>query len=281
MRVSPLEDTIVAMRPVAVSLPWALPDKVRAIEPNMPLGALVDEPPGGFVDPNGDPVTVINHLVNFGWEYVWHCHILAHEEMDMMHSQAINVASPGGAPSERWYPVQVNNTATNTRSVFLVWTDNSNYESDWIIQRGNITGSNFTDFMKVPSYSTPQTGGTAMAIDNSFPVNTTPNYTYRVMASNVVGDDYVYAGYCRIPHPDAQFDTVRNEYLVSVDGTSHGNIHQPYTYGRICTPQCDILLHDHPGQNAGGTGTSGMGILHPTMGSRTRAMSMNYPVLTR
>ena len=49
VRVSPLEDTIVAMRPVAVSLPLALPDKVRPIEPNMPLGALVDEPPGGFV----------------------------------------------------------------------------------------------------------------------------------------------------------------------------------------------------------------------------------------
>ena len=25
--------------------------------------------------------------VNFGWEYVWHCHILSHEEMDMMRSQ--------------------------------------------------------------------------------------------------------------------------------------------------------------------------------------------------
>ncbi len=25
-----------------------------------------------------------NALVNFGWEYVYHCHILSHEEMDMM-----------------------------------------------------------------------------------------------------------------------------------------------------------------------------------------------------
>ena len=48
VRVSPLEDTIVALRPVAVTVPFAVPDKVRPIEPNMPLGALVDEPPGGF-----------------------------------------------------------------------------------------------------------------------------------------------------------------------------------------------------------------------------------------
>jgi FtsP/CotA-like multicopper oxidase with cupredoxin domain len=23
-------------------------------------------------------------MINFGWEYVWHCHILGHEENDMM-----------------------------------------------------------------------------------------------------------------------------------------------------------------------------------------------------
>jgi hypothetical protein len=26
----------------------------------------------------------VNHYVNFGAEYVYHCHILSHEEMDMM-----------------------------------------------------------------------------------------------------------------------------------------------------------------------------------------------------
>ena len=33
----------------------------------------------------GNPTaTITNQLVNFGWEYVYHCHILSHEEMDMM-----------------------------------------------------------------------------------------------------------------------------------------------------------------------------------------------------
>ena len=40
---------------------------------------------------------ITNQLVNFGWEYVWHCHILTHEEMDMMRPQTL--ALPPVAPS--------------------------------------------------------------------------------------------------------------------------------------------------------------------------------------
>ena len=32
----------------------------------------------------GEPVDIVNHYVNFGAEYVYHCHILCHEEDDMM-----------------------------------------------------------------------------------------------------------------------------------------------------------------------------------------------------
>ena len=49
----------------------------------MPLGANLD-PQGIIVDPDGNVATILNTLVNFGWEYVYHCHILSHEEMDMM-----------------------------------------------------------------------------------------------------------------------------------------------------------------------------------------------------
>jgi PKD repeat protein len=140
--------------------------------------------------------------VNLGWEYVWHCHILAHEEMDMMHSQAIAVSPPGGAPNSL-ESGEITNVTTNTTAVVLTWIDNSNYESDWIIQRSNISGTgNWTTFRNVPSYSTRQTGDWAIAIDNSFPVNTTPNYTYRVLAANVVGDDYTY------PAPSVGFPTM-------------------------------------------------------------------------
>ena len=37
------------------------------------------------IDPiTGNPGTFVNDVVNFGWEYVWHCHLLGHEENDMM-----------------------------------------------------------------------------------------------------------------------------------------------------------------------------------------------------
>ena len=83
VRVSPLEDTIVALRPITPTLPFEVPNSIRPLSPMMPLGADLD-PNGLIVDPKGNVSTVTERLVNFGWEYVYHCHILSHEEMDMM-----------------------------------------------------------------------------------------------------------------------------------------------------------------------------------------------------
>jgi FtsP/CotA-like multicopper oxidase with cupredoxin domain len=82
VRMNPLEDIFVAIRPVAPTLPFTVPDSVRLLDPTRPEGAT-----GGFtlVDPyTGNPVTRQNEVYNFGWEYVWHCHLLGHEENDMM-----------------------------------------------------------------------------------------------------------------------------------------------------------------------------------------------------
>src|SRR5207253_7504069 len=48
-------------------------------------GGATGNPPFSNLDPtNANPITTTNALQNFGWEYVWHCHILGHEENDMM-----------------------------------------------------------------------------------------------------------------------------------------------------------------------------------------------------
>ena len=97
LRVSPLEDTIVALRPIIPQLPFELPNSIRPLHPMMPLGSTM-----GFnnVDADGNPTApIVNALVNFGWEYVWHCHILSHEEMDMM--RPVSVALPPKAPIDR------------------------------------------------------------------------------------------------------------------------------------------------------------------------------------
>ncbi len=94
LRISPLEDTIVALRPIIPQMPWELPNAVRLLNPFRPEGSTF-----GFnnVDAAGNPTAAItNDLVNFGWEYVFHCHILSHEEMDMM--RPVSVAMPPTMP---------------------------------------------------------------------------------------------------------------------------------------------------------------------------------------
>jgi FtsP/CotA-like multicopper oxidase with cupredoxin domain len=93
LKVNPLQDTIVALRPVAPSPPFPVPNSVRPLNPSEPLGSTV-----GFT--NIDPLTaqpvvppVTNRMENFGHEYVWHCHILSHEEMDMMRPIVMNADS--------------------------------------------------------------------------------------------------------------------------------------------------------------------------------------------
>ena len=87
---NPLEDAIVALRPVSQDLPWPLPDSIRPLNPAMPLHSTL-----GFSHVNalGQPVAATNELTDFGWEYVWHCHLLSHEEMDMVRPIVFQVPS--------------------------------------------------------------------------------------------------------------------------------------------------------------------------------------------
>jgi FtsP/CotA-like multicopper oxidase with cupredoxin domain len=65
VRMNPMQDIIVAFRPIAPTVPFTMPDSIRQADVTMPVSAL-------------------NPVMNFGWEYAWHCHILGHEEYDLM-----------------------------------------------------------------------------------------------------------------------------------------------------------------------------------------------------
>jgi FtsP/CotA-like multicopper oxidase with cupredoxin domain len=130
VRISPLEDTIVAVRPVVPSLPFGIPDSKRPLNPMMPIGARGDanSPLGteaGFnnTDTNGNPIApIINQIVNFGWEYVWHCHILSHEEMDMMRPMSVKVAT-ALPPAFTLNSATASTLISTTASIALKWTD--------------------------------------------------------------------------------------------------------------------------------------------------------------
>ena len=120
VRMSPLEDVIIALRPVKMTLPWIIPQSVRLLDPTRPEGAT--GPQFTNINPltNG-PMTTVNQMTNFGWEYVWHCHLLGHEENDMMRPIVFNT-EPINIPTA---VTAVDNTKTapfGPLNVIVSWT---------------------------------------------------------------------------------------------------------------------------------------------------------------
>lgn len=176
VRMSPLEDTIVALRPIIPQVPFEVPNSVRELNPMMPNGSTM-----GFnnFDPQGNPTAPIqNKLVNFGWEYVFHCHILSHEEMDMM--RPVSVALPPVNPDGLTAKLSGSGPA-----VEITWHDNSITETSTDIQRST-DGTTWTSVGTLPSpLSDANTKGPRTWTDTTAAADTP--YLYRVVALNTVG----------------------------------------------------------------------------------------------
>jgi hypothetical protein len=173
VRMNPLEDVIVALRPrELLNLPFQVVNSVRPLDPTRPLGSVAQFT---GVDPLGNPVTVVNDLINYGWEYVWHCHLLGHEENDMMRAQAI--AEPPYDPTGLTAVLQGN--GANRRAV-LNWTDNSVNETGFTIQRSTTPDPSFNP-------TATFTVGPGVTTYSDTIGNTNQTYYYRVFATNTVG----------------------------------------------------------------------------------------------
>ena len=198
VRMNPLEDVIVAIKPIVPTLPWQIPNSIRPLDVTMPLGTSM---PNEFtnVDPTGQPATVLNSLVNFGWEYVWHCHLLGHEENDMMRSVAFGVAPVA--------PTVLSATGTSggftgTR-VVVTFRDNSINETGFSVQRATSLAGPWTTVGTINRAAPTQNangsindaglsvGGT-LTFTDTVPVRGATNY-YRVIANDVIGYTQTYA----------------------------------------------------------------------------------------
>ena len=93
VKISPLMDTIVAVRPRAPALPFGIANSLRPLNPAIPLGSGMGFNSVDWQTGEARPEPVTNILYDFAWEYVWHCHILSHEEMDMMRPIVLKVDS--------------------------------------------------------------------------------------------------------------------------------------------------------------------------------------------
>ncbi len=198
---SPLEDIIVAVRAKKPVLPgFGVPLSQRLMDPTQPEGS-----PFGFtqIDPlTGNPAVVTNASVNFGWEYVWHCHILGHEENDFM--RPIHFAANEAMPASTAPTVVA--TATGTTAT-VGFTDHSDSEYKFELRRADVslagvvgsyapiatelaltlpsTGSSFTDATlaadHIYSYVVAAVGGYAEAVSTPQTVD-----TYAVPAAPVL-----------------------------------------------------------------------------------------------
>jgi hypothetical protein len=186
VRMNPLEDIIVALRPIIPAVPWDLPNSVRPLDVTKPIGAPLMFAPGVNVDPSNEPVTVTNQLMNFGWEYVWHCHLLGHEENIMMRPIVVGVA-PKPASS-------LTAALASGGGVKLTWADNSANETGFVVQRASSVNGPWTTVATAAANATTYTDTTAAR-------KTT--YVYRVVAANVVGFAQAFAAPAvGWPHPE-------------------------------------------------------------------------------
>ena len=176
VRMNPLEDIIVAMRAVKPDLStvgFSVPKSFRLLNPAVPTNSLV-----GFS--NLDPLTgnafvpaVSNIWTDFGWEYTWHCHILGHEENDMMRPVVMNVAETApAAPTVLIATLQAAPLQAN-----LTWTGNSVNEVGFEIWRQTDSGA----FVLVG-----KAGANSKAFSDTT-IATGHTYTYEVLAYNSAG----------------------------------------------------------------------------------------------
>jgi hypothetical protein len=179
VRISPLQDTIVALRPIIPEVPWELPNAIRPLNPMMPLGSMAMF---NNIDPQGNPTAqIVNQLVNFGWEYVYHCHILSHEEMDMM--RPVSIALPPVRPDGLAATVS---SAGGSLAVDVSWNDNSIAETAYLLQKSEDGGATWLDLATIDS-PLDQANLTGPRLYTDSAVQAGLTYQYRVIAKNSVG----------------------------------------------------------------------------------------------
>ena len=107
IRTNPMEDIFLAIKPQAMVLPFPLPQSNRLLDVTTPLNSttnfLAVAPPAGIAA----VPQVTNVMTNFGFEYVYHCHLLGHEENDMMRPMVFSYATvaSASAPGVAYNPV--------------------------------------------------------------------------------------------------------------------------------------------------------------------------------
>ncbi|MFZ0035484.1 MAG: fibronectin type III domain-containing protein [Sedimentisphaerales bacterium] len=188
IRTNPMEDIIVAFRPHVPTLPFVVPTSNRLLDPTTPAGSTVNflpvAPPVGVAA----VAQLSNVMTNFGWEYVWHCHMLGHEENDFMRPLVLNVPPPV-APTTL-SATAASSPTTGRPSVTLQWVDTDTAPADVSITIQRATNTGFTTGLTnttaaLTSFAAGNLVSSFKWTDTTVAANT--RYYYRVYATNPAG----------------------------------------------------------------------------------------------
>jgi FtsP/CotA-like multicopper oxidase with cupredoxin domain len=194
IKMHPLEDIIIAVSPKTPKVPFGVPESARYRDPSQVAGGSAGftqvefnqaSPNFGLTVPAG---TVTNQIEQYGWEYVWHCHILGHEENDFMRPLVFNFgALPPDAPT----------ALAVTNAGVLTWTDATPATDPLtMLSKKNEIGFRVERVAGPPAPAAAPTTGFA-AISTTLANATTytdasvvtgTSYWYRVVAYNAKGE---------------------------------------------------------------------------------------------
>jgi len=228
VKISPLEDTIVALKPRAPKLPFGLPDSIRHLAPALPPNTTQYftnlQTSGANVGQAKNPLDN-NQIYNFGDEYVWHCHILSHEEQDMMRPIQFNSVKIAPDPFN-----QTTATTFSGRPVTVSWVDttpandpttpgNPKNEIGFRIERcGTVNAGGCTSFEPIARALANQTTYTDATATNY------PYYSYRVVAWNAAGETVA----------TTDVTTAIADPISGVCGTSNGSVFTAAPTTNLC-----------------------------------------------
>jgi FtsP/CotA-like multicopper oxidase with cupredoxin domain len=206
----PGEDLIVALKAKTPLLPFGLPRSKRLMDPTLPAAAATSTSgrPGvtptfeffqfdvntgaPILDGAGKPMVVKNAAEDNDWEYVWHCHILGHEENDLMRPVVFH-------PTDLTLPSAPTSAAVSATGA-VTWTDPTpaaaakgklDNEFGFRVERAVVTQGMVGPFSAAPTTSrlvdaTVNTLANATAFQDAPAANT--DYRYRVVGVNSVGE---------------------------------------------------------------------------------------------
>jgi hypothetical protein len=178
IRSEPFTDLILAVQPKAMKLPFQIPRSSRLMDVTTLVNSTANYVQPAPVPGTPTPAGISNQVTDYGWEYVWHCHLLGHEENDMMRP----IAFQPGAASTYVIP----RAPTGVAAVLAGNQVTVTFANGGVATGGTaVTG--YTVKSNPPGLVDTNAGSPSLSHIINLPFNNGAHYTFSVRATNTAG----------------------------------------------------------------------------------------------